>query len=72
MSESEGDSTTVVINNGSWTTSAGFCGDDAPRVVVPTVVKEVKIQRLRRDYSQCKPIFLVNGENDNFSLMGFV
>jgi actin len=32
----------VVIDNGSWTTKAGFNGENAPRVVVPTILGQAK------------------------------
>lgn len=32
----------IVIDNGSWTTKAGFNGENAPRVVVPTLLGQSK------------------------------
>jgi len=39
------DETTVVIDNGSAWCKAGFCGDDAPKAVFPSIVGRPRHQR---------------------------
>lgn len=42
LSEMETKAATVVVDNGSGKTKAGFSGDDAPRSVFPTVVGRLR------------------------------
>ena len=49
MSDSEyeepEDTTSLVIDNGSGMVKAGFCGDDAPRTVFPSVVGRPRMRQ---------------------------
>ena len=42
MSESDEEPVTVVVDNGSGFIKAGFAGDDCHRVVIPTVLANVR------------------------------
>lgn len=42
LSEMETKAATIVVDNGSGKIKAGFCGDDAPRSVFPTVVGRLR------------------------------
>lgn len=52
----EGEVSALVIDNGSGLIKAGFAGDDAPRVVFPTIVARTKqaqggvVDRAQREY----------------------
>ena len=38
----------LVIDNGSHTFKAGFAGDDAPKILFPTIVGRPKVPELKR------------------------
>ena len=48
---SEDDINTIVMDNGSGTIAAGFAGDDAPRLVFPSVVGTPKYKSLMAGFT---------------------